>query len=392
MTFSALLEAMSGAALDSLVGFDRDAALAAGLEPNKVRSWGLVHSAYFGPTKFTRKQQEAQAKARAGRFSIDQLVLIERRISHLLIDDQWTTRLQLLSRPCTYDALARRIRQLIPTEQKPPKKQMSFSASKAGLRRMSVTADERDMADLEHRLTRDIDPSKPVSPQMLDAFIDLLRSAAPGDNPANHPTASTGTASPATSATSNCDNSPATSDSTARPRVPYANPRPIIIVPLDAHLKILRGEGDDIRLGLTDGTTMTGAEYLQARYGKEIEVALFAPQDGAVNLYREARLANQKQRDLARIAMPICPVPGCRHGADSCEIHHINAWKHGGETNIANLAPLCRYHNRVNDDDPRRRKRGRIEMVRGTPTWVSPRGYHVPNTLHPFAAMQLLFG
>ncbi|AQQ14948.1 HNH endonuclease [Corynebacterium glaucum] len=385
MTFSALLEAMSGAALDSLVGFDRDAALAAGLEPTKVRSWGLVHSAYFGPTKFTRKQEEAVALARAGGFSIDQLVLIERRISHLLIDAQWTTRLQLLSRPCTYDALARRIRQLIPAEQKPPKKQMSFSASKAGLRRMSVTADERDMADLEHRLTRDIDPSKPVSPQMLDAFIDLLRSAAPGDNSDNsgeHP-----------AATPNCADPPAATTSPAsQPRVPYANPRPIIIVPLETHLKILSGEGDDVRLGLTDGTTMTGVEYLKARYGTELEVALFAAQDGAVNLYREVRLANQKQRDLARISMPICPVPGCRHGADSCEIHHIKAWKHGGETNIANLAPLCRYHNRVNDDDPQRRKRGRIEMVRGTPTWCSPRGYHVRNTLHPFAAMHLLFG
>lgn len=354
MTFSALLEAMSGAALDSLVGFDRDAALAAGLEPSKVRSWGLVHGAYFGPTRFTRRQRDAVAKARAGSFSLDQLVLIERRIAHLLDDDKWSARLQLLSRPCTYDALARRIRELVPVEERPAKKQVTFSASKAGLRRMSVTADERVLADLEHRLSRDLDAAKPAAPQMLDAFEELLR----GDGPA----------------------------------VAHAAPRPVVIVPLDTHLKILAGEGDDVRLGLTDGTTMTGAEYLTARHGKALEVALFHAQDGAVNLYREARLANQKQRDLARIAMPICPVPGCRHGADSCEIHHVKAWKHGGETNIANLAPLCRYHNRVNDDDPQRRKRGRIAMVRGTPTWCSPRGYHVPNSLHPYAAMQLLFG
>ena len=82
-------------------------------------------------------------------------------------------------------------------------------------------------------------------------------------------------------------------------------------------------------------------------------------------------------------------------------------------TNIDNLVMLCRYHNRVNDDDVRAasgvtsgapggeshrgrdrnrgRRRGRIDMIRGRPTWVSPRGYPVPNAYHPYGAMQLLF-
>lgn len=139
---------------------------------------------------------------------------------------------------------------------------------------------------------------------------------------------------------------------------------------------------------------MTGAEYLNstvATSANELEAAVFHPQHGAVNLYRTQRLANDKQRALARAVTPGCPVPGCRHAADSCEIHHITAWQHGGETNIDNLAPLCRYHNRVNDDDPQRARRGRVELVDAQPLWHSPRGYAAPNPVHRPGAMKLLY-
>ena len=143
-------------------------------------------------------------------------------------------------------------------------------------------------------------------------------------------------------------------------------------------------------LTLTDGTTMTGAEYLAAEFGEALEVAAFHPEAGAVNLYRTDRFANQKQRDLASMVSPTCAFPGCRHGAYGCEMHHVHPWKHGGATNLNNLAPLFRYHNRVNDDDPRKTKRGRIDMIRGAPWWVSPHGHRVKNTDR--GALDQLFG
>ena len=169
-------------------------------------------------------------------------------------------------------------------------------------------------------------------------------------------------------------------------------PRPLILIPLDEHINILGGDGDDTVLGLTDGTTITGAQYLTHHHGAELEVALFHPQEGAVNLYDTQRFANRKQRDLARATMPTCPVPECRHAADNCQVHHIRAWSKGGHTNMDNLAMLCRYHNRTNDDDPAHAYRGRVENIRGTPTWRSPRGYLVANTVHPYGAMTLLYG
>ena len=94
---------------------------------------------------------------------------------------------------------------------------------------------------------------------------------------------------------------------------------------------------------------------------------------------------------MARATQPICTSPDCRRGADQCEIHHIQAWKNGGETNVNNLAPLCRYHNRVNDDDAHLARRGHVEMRGGAPVWVSPRGFARTNQLHPFGGMRSLF-
>ena len=136
-----------------------------------------------------------------------------------------------------------------------------------------------------------------------------------------------------------------------------------------------------------------GLDMLAAEFGEAFKVAAFHPEAGAVNLYRADRFANQKQRDLASMVSPVCAFPGCRHGAYGCEMHHVHPWKHGGATNLDNLAPLCRYHNRVNHDDPRHtNRRGRIERIRGRPVWVSPRGHPVVNTVHPYGVMELLFG
>ena len=172
--------------------------------------------------------------------------------------------------------------------------------------------------------------------------------------------------------------------------IPHAVPRPAVLVPLPEHLKILAGDGDEVLLGCSDGTTMTGAEYLQRFHGAELEVALFHPEAGPVNLYRGARFANQKQRDLLRLAQPVCAAPDCKRAADHCEAHHITPWSRGGETNLANLAPLCRYHNRVNDDVGTGR-RGRIVRRRGRLYWRSPRGYLVANRCGNRGAMELLF-
>lgn len=65
-----------------------------------------------------------------------------------------------------------------------------------------------------------------------------------------------------------------------------------------------------------------------------------------------------------------CRFPGCRMPAKFCDLDHVLDWAMGGETNVTNIASLCRKHHMVKhhtdwnytmDDD-------------GVLTWVSPSG------------------
>lgn len=354
--FSALLGSLTNP-LDFLADFNRQEALDAGVAPTVVNAWAKIHAVYIQPTSWSRHQARAIAAARKGRFTADQLNLIEQKIKHIKKpSEKWALRHQLLGVRGNYEGLRRKANELVPDEKKSaPKTTLKFGRSRDNKRTLMAVGDEKRMAALEFALRRRVNPHLPAGPQMMEALFDLLFGEAPGG-------------------------------------LSPAIPRPLILIPLPEYVRILDGSGDETILGLTDGTTMTGAEYLAEHHGKDLEVSLFHPQEGAVNLYRTERFANQKQRDLARATQPVCPVPGCRYAADNCEVHHITAWSHGGQTNIANLATLCRYHNRTNDDDPGHKHRGRIHTIRGAPTWVSPRGYPVVNKYHQFGALYQLYG
>lgn len=77
-------------------------------------------------------------------------------------------------------------------------------------------------------------------------------------------------------------------------------------------------------------------------------VVLRAP--GRLDLGRTTRLANRAQRRALRALYRGCAVPGCDATFDQCTIHHLQWWRHGGRTDMANLLPLCsRHHHLVHD-------------------------------------------
>ena len=347
--------------IETLASFEAQELISLGCKPALMREWAKVHKVYYGKTTFTRKQANAIKVARSTQKSLDQLVYIESRLSGIKDpNEKWRLRLALLSIPGNYETLKRRSKDIVPEVDKPASEpSVRYGRSNKKRRPIIITALEKDAAAIEfatrHNLT-----DGPAGPQMYEKLMAIL-----GLRP---------------------------SEDDAPSGVAPAVPRPLVLIPLDEHINIMKGDGDDVILGLTDGTTMTGAQFLTQNFGDVLEVAMFHPQEGPVNLYDTQRFANQKQRDLARATMPTCPVPDCRHAADNCEVHHITAWSQGGLTNMDNLAMLCRYHNRTNDDDPAKPHRGRVENIRGTPMWRSPRGYLIPNTVHPFGAMTLLYG
>ena len=347
--------------IEALADFDAQVLLDAGCSPARVRELVKVHKAYYGKTRFPRKQANAIKVARSTKKALDQLVYIETRLTPIKDPaEKWRLRLALLSVPGNYDTLKRRSKDIVPEVDKPvPEPTMRFGRSQDERRPVIIMALEEDAAALEFAARQNLGDG-PAGPQMYENVMKRI-GLRPGE-----------------------DDQPS--------GIAPAVPRPLILIPLEEHINIMKGHGNDVILGLTDGTTMTGAEFLQQNFGDVLEVAMFHPQEGPVNLYDTQRFANQKQRDLARATMPTCPVPDCRHAADNCEVHHITAWSKGGLTNMDNLAMLCRYHNRTNDDDPAKPHHGRVENIRGAPMWRSPRGYLVPNTVHPFGAMTLLYG
>lgn len=349
--------------IDALDGFDRQAATDMGVRPAVASAWGMVHDTYYGPTKWTAQQRTALGKAHEAGHDLDRLIYIERRLS--TVDDageRWALRHALLDVRGSFARLKTEADAIVPKKAPAASDRgLRFGASKRGMRGIYINATERFAADLEHRLRLDIDPAAGAdAQQMYDAFEDMLCDEAGGG-------------------------------------VTPAAPQPLVLVPLAHHTCILDGDGDDTVVQLSDGTTMTGAEYLNllriggaGGEGAPISAALFHPLAGPVNAYRQHRLANPKQRILAKAMSPACAVPGCRHSSETCEIHHIQAWSRGGNTNIMNLIPLCKYHNRVNDDIRERRRRGYATYVDGRPVWISPRGYPVPAAVP--GAMERLFG
>ncbi len=143
-----------------------------------------------------------------------------------------------------------------------------------------------------------------------------------------------------------------------------------VIIPLPRLAQVVHGDGD-IELRMGNGAVISGAEFVQRRFTQHGFVTLIHPVTGPINLYRTSRVANWKQRIMLAAEHHTCAWPGCHRPVEECQIHHIVPWKHGGNTNIDNLVPLCPYHNGINDDD-REGRRGHITRINGKIEWVPP--------------------
>ncbi len=91
--------------------------------------------------------------------------------------------------------------------------------------------------------------------------------------------------------------------------------------------------------------------------------------DGAVlDQGRRTRLTTPAQRRALIARDRGCIVPGCTAPIHWCDAHHVVWWRHGGATDIDNLALLCgRHHTDVHTG------RWRIQMIGGVPWAVPPR-------------------
>lgn len=300
-----------------------DLAAKTGLPIHHVRNYLAVAKVYFGPATSRKKQRLATEAARAAKHSLHTLEMLEKHIKKVPRRQQWALRLQLARTPGTYETLrdvAKKKVEALTAGKKPARKPtIAFSADRST---MHVTGNPHDIADLEAVLRRDLDPAQPAGPQMAEKYFDLIREGG----------------------------------------VAHAAPTPIIQITLEEHARLIRDDGDeDVDVQLTNGTTMTGAEYVAAQFD-QVEAVLVDRVRGPVDLYRTQRFASNKQRRMLQAVQHECCWDDCHVPSDYAQVHHVDDYATGGFTNVDRMMMLCKYHNGVNGH------RGRMDYVNGVPT------------------------
>ena len=343
-----------------------------GMARKTAKNFTQLADVLFGPTDSPRLQRESVALAEERGLSLEYLEMVEKHAKKLKKRGAaWKLRAELIAFEGTFEEVEAYAKKRVMEEggDKPKQRGVRLGRVVDGLRTISITDTQRRITDLEKTLDVGIkhDEDQPRSEALLEPFWELLEGNGTG---------------------------------LIKPEY-----RTVIAIGLDDFAKVSCGRGDDVIIGLSDGTTMTGVEFINAAMegalGDKLYVGLFHPTAGPVNLY-EARFASDKLRTLAMAENLVCPWPDCNVPADRCQVHHIDAHKHGGHTKPSNLTMLCKYHNGVNDDDgPRKKrkrpspgkpKRGRMRRHRGKVRLHTPGGRLVENThdLSSMGAMDLI--
>lgn len=369
-------------------GMSVRALIAAGCPDTTATRLLTLAETYFGTTTFRRQQRESIAASRANGHSLTALLTIERHAAKLKKKhDAWALRRELCGMKGKVSDIDKRGRARVKELKGPVKRQpgVKIYHRADGPWTMSITGPSADIADMHAAIDKDAPlasvqnifhgeaaarPSVTTNVVLrldeLDRIVDFGSGSPSGSSskPGSSSNARAGSSAGTNSKPSTDSGSAAGSGSNAAAD-PSAN--------LGADSAHGSGSDGDVVVQLTNGATMTGADLVRRAFTEHGYVTLIHPVEGPVNLYRTSRFASAKQRLMAAAENPVCPWPECRYPADECQVHHLNAWKNGGETNPRNLTIACPYHNGVNDDDPNAPPlRGHLARVNGTIRWLPP--------------------
>ncbi|UQZ28694.1 HNH endonuclease signature motif containing protein [Corynebacterium accolens] len=371
-------------------GLSLRALLAAGCPNTTATRLLTLAETYFGTTAFRRQQRESIAASRTNGHSLTALLTIERHAAKLKKKrDAWALRRELCGMKGKVSDIDKRGRARVKELKGPVKRQPGVKIYRRadGPWTMSITGPSADIADMHAAIDKDAPlasvqnifhgeaaarPSVTTNVVLrldeLDRIVDFgsgPKPAAGSKSATDHKPGSSTSPQPGSSSNARAGSSAGTNSK------PSAGSASNAAAGADSpHGSDSNG---DVVVQLTNGATMTGAELVRRAFTEHGYVTLIHPVEGPVNLYRTSRFASAKQRLMAAAENPVCPWPECRYPADECQVHHLNAWKNGGETNPGNLTIACPYHNGVNDDDPNAPPlRGHLARVNGTIRWLPP--------------------
>ncbi|MEE9097297.1 DUF222 domain-containing protein [Arthrobacter nitrophenolicus] len=136
-------------------------------------------------------------------------------------------------------------------------------------------------------------------------------------------------------------------------------------------------------LGLTDEpSTLDGFGPIPASMARKLVAdgaesfyrVLIDPRDGApLEIGRTNYRLPETIKRWIRMRDTKCTFPGCSNHTPDNDTDHLQAWHHGGSTNVSNLAQLCPKHHRLKHHstwtpDP--------ATTKDPPGWTSPTGRH----------------
>jgi hypothetical protein len=128
----------------------------------------------------------------------------------------------------------------------------------------------------------------------------------------------------------------------------------IVTIPL-ASLQSELGAADLLGGGLVPGDDLTGDRITAAQARRLACTAKVLPAvlDGTsvpIDLGRAKRLFTPAQRKALLIRDQVCRAEGCDTPGTWCDAHHLDPWRSGGPTDLANAILLCsHHHHRVHD-------------------------------------------
>ena len=177
-----------------------------------------------------------------------------------------------------------------------------------------------------------------------------------------------------------------------RSRGAVHGPATPVLISLTATVDQVAAAEDGARHGVGLAHQHTGGRgpvsaWLLARLSCDavLQRVLLAPAGGVLDLGRRVRLATPSQRRALVARDGGCVIPGCTAPPESCDLHHLVPWSHGGPTDLANLALVCsRHHTAVHAGH------WTLVMDDGVPwaipaRWVDPKRRRLRNTAHETA-------
>ncbi len=156
-----------------------------------------------------------------------------------------------------------------------------------------------------------------------------------------------------------CDGALAGGDDGVAAATPATGSRPQLVLRVELGTLLDRGQlAGELLTRLTGGKLWVDAQTardLVAARGADLRTVILDDTGAVVGVGRRTRVPPDWLRDATLALHDTCTAPGCLRPARSSDVDHARPWhptargRPGGRTDIDQLAPLCRTHNRTKE-------------------------------------------